>query len=361
VQKTKTVAEAGQNTVSGNVVTTPVGYVKSERKTTVGTAEPGATITPGTADHVFPAGTYLTGALTVKGDADLVAENIAEGKEIFGIAGSFKGGSSMDFYKCASVDATAKTWTGYKAVFADGVYSFEESVTSGLTYTAITPVIGRVYTADALCEIKKLFDGSLIPTEGQVFYAPLAQASTTAETGQALTTSGNVTYSTVDGIPCAYFQGSSCGINFPDAGFPAGSSARSVSLWCKNAGNTSQGMLFGYGTQTTSQMVNIALRSDGSVTNSIYADDSNMVIVYPDTDKWFNIVLTYDGNTETMYLNGVAGSTTSKTFNTRLSNGWIGHYGSQDYCPKAYLASVRVYDRVLTDDEIQQLAGEFNV
>jgi hypothetical protein len=103
VQKTKTVAEAGQTTVSGNVVTTPVGYVKTERKNTVGTAKGAETITPGTADKTIAAGTYLTGALTIKGDADLTAENIAEGKEIFGIAGSFKGGSSMEFFKCAAV------------------------------------------------------------------------------------------------------------------------------------------------------------------------------------------------------------------------------------------------------------------
>lgn len=49
------------------------------------------TITPGTADQVMAAGTYLRGALTVAGDADLIPENIAQGVDIFGITGNFKG------------------------------------------------------------------------------------------------------------------------------------------------------------------------------------------------------------------------------------------------------------------------------
>lgn len=102
-EQTLTVAEMSEPSVSRNVVTIAKGYNKSERITTVGTAKGAETITPGVSDRTIAAGTYLTGALTVKGDADLVAENIAEGKEIFGVAGSFKGGSSMDFYKCAAV------------------------------------------------------------------------------------------------------------------------------------------------------------------------------------------------------------------------------------------------------------------
>lgn len=261
VQKTKTITEAGQTTVSGNVVTTPVGYVKSERKNTVGTAKGAETITPGTADRTIAAGTYLTGALTVKGDADLISENIAEGKEIFGIAGSFKGGSSMEFFKCAAVygprkvtrikvesagttavngeyektsltnsnggevwkhldadyyyykyydnwcidadyntyseealyyswdgvswnsgydygtggetgaspaptvskaqvtiDADVpKTWDGYKAVLTDGFYSFEETLTTGLSYgTAFTPVVRDIYNQDATIAVKSI-------------------------------------------------------------------------------------------------------------------------------------------------------------------------------------------------------------
>ena len=49
----------------------------------------GATITPGTsAKTAVAAGRYTTGAVTVAGDANLVAANIKSGVSIFGVAGN---------------------------------------------------------------------------------------------------------------------------------------------------------------------------------------------------------------------------------------------------------------------------------
>ena len=44
-----------------------------------------ATITPGTSDQTIAAGTYLTGAQTIAGDADLIASNIISTANIFGV------------------------------------------------------------------------------------------------------------------------------------------------------------------------------------------------------------------------------------------------------------------------------------
>ena len=52
------------------------------------TTQAARTITPSTSNQTVAAGTYLTGALTVAGDADLVASNIKSGVNIFGVAGS---------------------------------------------------------------------------------------------------------------------------------------------------------------------------------------------------------------------------------------------------------------------------------
>jgi hypothetical protein len=30
----------------------------------------------------------------------------------------------MEFFKCIDINPSTKTWTGYKAVMADGVYAF---------------------------------------------------------------------------------------------------------------------------------------------------------------------------------------------------------------------------------------------
>ena len=52
------------------------------------TTKVAATITPGTSSQSIAAGTYLTGAQTISGDANLVASNIKSGVSIFGVNGS---------------------------------------------------------------------------------------------------------------------------------------------------------------------------------------------------------------------------------------------------------------------------------
>lgn len=46
------------------------------------------TYTPTTSDQTIASGVYLSGAQTIKGDANLVASNIAKNVQIFGVTGS---------------------------------------------------------------------------------------------------------------------------------------------------------------------------------------------------------------------------------------------------------------------------------
>lgn len=50
-----------------------------------------ATITPTTSAQTIAAGQYLSGAQTIVGDANLTAANIADGVNIFGVTGTYKG------------------------------------------------------------------------------------------------------------------------------------------------------------------------------------------------------------------------------------------------------------------------------
>lgn len=50
-----------------------------------------ATITPSTSDQTISSGQYLAGAQTIKGDKNLVAENIKSSVSIFGVAGTYVG------------------------------------------------------------------------------------------------------------------------------------------------------------------------------------------------------------------------------------------------------------------------------
>ena len=63
-------------------------YVNGTKITGSMTEKAAASYTPGTSDQSINANQYLTGAQTIKGDANLVASNIVAGKSIFGVAGS---------------------------------------------------------------------------------------------------------------------------------------------------------------------------------------------------------------------------------------------------------------------------------
>ena len=98
---TSATVSTGTNTLTltkTNVTTTPTvsaGYVSSATASSATvaltasvTTKAAATITPGTSDQTIAAGTYLTGAQTIAGDADLVASNIINGVQIFGVTGN---------------------------------------------------------------------------------------------------------------------------------------------------------------------------------------------------------------------------------------------------------------------------------
>lgn len=85
-------------TLSKTVSITPVvsaGYVSSGTAANASvsltasvTTKGATTYTPTTSDQTIAASTYLTGAQTIEGDANLVASNIKSGVSIFGVSGS---------------------------------------------------------------------------------------------------------------------------------------------------------------------------------------------------------------------------------------------------------------------------------
>ena len=94
----------GTNTITltkTGVTTTPTvtaGYVPSATASSATvaltasvTTKAAATYTPTTSDQTIAASTYLTGAQTIKGDANLIADNIKSGTTIFGVTGTYVG------------------------------------------------------------------------------------------------------------------------------------------------------------------------------------------------------------------------------------------------------------------------------
>ena len=91
--KTITPSTSSQTAVASGVYTTGAVTVAAIPSTYVKpTATKAATTyTPSTSNQTIAAGTYCSGAQTIKGDANLVADNIKSGVSIFGVAGSYEG------------------------------------------------------------------------------------------------------------------------------------------------------------------------------------------------------------------------------------------------------------------------------
>lgn len=95
--KTITPSTSSQTAVAKNVYTTgavtvaaiPSSYVKPSA------TKAATTYTPTTSNQTIAAGTYCSGAQTIKGDANLVAGNIKSGVSIFGVAGTMTAGEDV--------------------------------------------------------------------------------------------------------------------------------------------------------------------------------------------------------------------------------------------------------------------------
>lgn len=187
-QRTATVPAAAAPTTSGNVVTVNKGYQAAQKKITVGTSVAAKTYTPGTTDQTIAAGSYLAGKQTIKGDANLIAENIADGKSIFGVAGTLKAssGKSMDFYRCESYD-NGETIPAYANIQISGLTS--PATANGLYLLQDVEATGtdRVWLSDAGYKIANkngtwyIYDGATEPNNMTALFYKEVLPSTTGD------------------------------------------------------------------------------------------------------------------------------------------------------------------------------------
>lgn len=81
------------NATAGDLLAGKSAYVGGSKIIGSAPAKEATTITPTTVDQTVAAGTHLTGILTIKGDPNLLAENIKQGVTIFGIEGTYTAGA----------------------------------------------------------------------------------------------------------------------------------------------------------------------------------------------------------------------------------------------------------------------------
>ena len=173
---------ASDITASGKIVTVPAGYYASSASKSVETAtqatptisvdnsgkitatseqsggyvtagtksatkqlstQAAQTITPGTEDKTIASGKYLTGDQTIKGDSNLLASNIKSGVSIFGVSGSYSGGSGGGSLTSKSGTITTSSFdTGFSEIVAIIIDKVSENST-GMTMASFIPIIGK--------------------------------------------------------------------------------------------------------------------------------------------------------------------------------------------------------------------------
>lgn len=168
--------------LTDNTVTVPAGYVSQEQQITVGSGKTALVYTPGTADIIIPQGSFLLEDHTVKGDSNLISENIRAGQTIFDVEGTFTsdadaaaadilsgktayvngekitGIKDAYFYRCVSVDENSKTWTGCRAFYSEGIYSFDTTPVEGLYYGEnFVPEVDSIYDNGCTLIVNRLY------------------------------------------------------------------------------------------------------------------------------------------------------------------------------------------------------------
>lgn len=149
---TKSVSTATQATPSISVsssglitasATQSAGYVSAGTKsgTKQLTTKGATTYTPSTSNQTIASGTYLTGTQTIKGDSNLVADNIKSGTSIFGVTGTYEGsgssgGSSFETCTVTFVNNSEEMYDIYGVWYDSGsIHSYPETVLDCISKT----------------------------------------------------------------------------------------------------------------------------------------------------------------------------------------------------------------------------------
>ena len=153
------------------------------------------------------------------------------------------------------------------------------------------------------------------------------------------------------------FDGSDDYVNFTNvSGLPSGNAPRSMSGWGRTdtiaAGYR---WIAAYGSPSTSQAFFIGMLGSDLVGGG-YGFDDVFLSGFWETDLWHHICLTYDGTTARLYADGIEVASEAKSWDLALSRVHIGRQvnDAAEFW-NGTIDDVRIYDRVLTPDEIMKV------
>ena len=209
-----------------------------------------------------------------------------------------------------------------------------------------------------------------MPTDGLIFYASLSDETSTAETGQAIEKNGNISFETVSGVPCAHFDGSSYFTLTPSGTefkfltqtqwtilfhilFERGTDESDdlEGVLCSEEPNRN-GALFSYRYirgWSTSVQNSFGIGVNG---NSEFTTPANLF----QTSTWYFIAIERNGSALRMRVNDEWYDGGNNSHITDASTLYLPG-GSPKL--KGGLAGLRIYNRLLSDDEYLRLKNEF--
>lgn len=211
-------------------------------------------------------------------------------------------------------------------------------------------------------------------TDGLAIYIPFENQQTTAQTGQAITLSGNFSYGTTQGIPCVTFP-YGAHMSVDASSVIQGSSDKTVSFWFYPT--SSGGVILGLccGRQDTTSFIRITDQYNylglevGSNNDSLSTNQKTDPIA---RNAWHYVCLTIKPATDNvdkpivnLFIDGKhlltnigpARPMTKTGKNYQLDIGWLANITGARYV--GGVAALRIFNRVLNQDQITTLANQF--
>lgn len=127
------------NVTGSKMLSGTVAYKSAGKVTGTIQSQAAQAITPGTSDKTIASGKYLSGTQTIKGDANLLAENIKSGISIFGVTGTYEssgssGGKNVAQGTITGAGTNAVTIdTGLNSINIFALFNHSSASASGIT------------------------------------------------------------------------------------------------------------------------------------------------------------------------------------------------------------------------------------
>lgn len=279
------------------------------------------------------------------------SDEIASGTTPVDATGWKLSSGSMD-----AIDMTVtipSTWSGYKAVWGDNGYTISDDLTEGLVYSGMTPQVGTIYDSTCSVRVAALYSSLAVEPELPVFYAPLMTNTSIEINPSSMTTgSGNVSFSTVDGVPTAVLD-SGFLLWDKDSTLPNGNHEISISFGLRLTQTMKNKLIFFYGSNDGYN--GLGLQVNGTSITMSRKEGNNLI---GDTqelqlDTWYHILVTYttDGMWK-LYINGTLKTSASKSLT--LASSYSFNFGCYTWSSSwrnlyACITRARIYDYAIDD------------